>query len=278
MTTAVALPSEQQNAQPEKMTIGQVINWLRPELQRALPRGMDADRLARLALTVVRATPKLAQCTPESFAGSLLTSAALGLEPGVNGESYLVPYEDRRNHVVDCQLIIGYQGFAKLFWNSPQARHLDAQAVHERDAFDYEYGLSPSLRHKPAEGDRGRVTHYYAVGSLSNGGSHFVVLTADEVKALRSGKVGPSGNIADPMRWMERKTALRQLLKIMPRSTKLNVAMQADEAMGSDLREQSVPESLTTTAQPAALNAAQDPEATPEPGGADDPWKEPTDA
>ena len=272
MSTDIALPSEQQTA-PERMTVGQVITWLRPELQRALPRGMNADRLARVALTMVRATPKLAECTPESFAGALLTSAALGLEPGVNGESYLVPYEDRKNNTVECQLIIGYQGFAKLFWNNAAARHLDAQAVHERDHFAYEYGLDPFLRHKPADGDRGRVTHYYAVASLTNGGSHFVVLTADEVKKLRSGKVGPSGNIKDPMRWMERKTALRQLLKTMPRSVELNAAMQADEEMGTALREQKVPESITEAApaEPTALNASQDgdydnPE-TPEPEG-----------
>lgn len=271
MSADLALPSEQQT-EVEKPTIGKVITWLQPELQRALPRGMSADRLARVALTMVRATPKLAQCTPESFAGALLTSAALGLEPGVNGESYLVPYEDKRNRVVDCQLIIGYQGFAKLFWNSPAARHLDAQAVFERDAFDYEYGLNPYLRHRPADGDRGRVTHYYAVATLANGGSSFVVLTADEVKKLRGGKVGPSGNIADPMRWMERKTALRQLLKIMPRSTTLNAAMEADEALGTALREQKVPESITAAA-PAALNVGADEDfVIPEPGGPDDTW------
>src|SRR5258708_3628482 len=100
---------------------------------------MNADRMARLALTVLRKTPKLANCTAESFAGSLLTAASLGLEPG-NGEAYLVPYGK------ECQLIIGYQGFAKLFWQHPMAAHLDAQAVYANDDFDYAYGLDPFLR------------------------------------------------------------------------------------------------------------------------------------
>lgn len=234
--TDVALPSEKSHQQP---SIAALIQQMQPEIQRALPKGMDGDRIARLALTVLRQTPKLAQCTPASFAGSLLTAAALGLEPGVNGEAYLVPYKN------ECQLIIGYQGYAKLFWNNPLARHLDAQAVHENDEFDYEYGLTPALRHKPARGDRGEVIAYYAVATLSTGGSSFVVLSPEEVKKLRGGKVGTSGQIDDPMKWMERKTVLRQLVKTLPRSTMLNHALTADEQMGTSLRSQRAAQQIT---------------------------------
>lgn len=216
-------------------TIGELIQQLRPEIQRALPNGMNADRMARLALTVLRKTPKLAQCSAESFAGSLLTAASLGLEPG-NGEAYLVPYK------TECQLIIGYQGFAKLFWQHPMAAHLDAQAVYENDDFDYAYGLDPFLRHKPAKGDRGQVVEYYAVAKLKTGASAFVVLSAAEVKALRGGKVGTSGDIKDPMHWMERKTALRQLVKLLPRSTDMDRALATDERTGAGLHRDRVAE------------------------------------
>jgi recombination protein RecT len=238
-STEITLPSEK--AAEESQTIGSMIQALRPEIGRALPRGMDADRMARLALTVLRQTPELANCNPQSFAGSLLTAAALGLEPGVNGEAYLVPYKR------ECQLIIGYQGYAKLFWQNPLARHLDAQAVYANDEFEYEYGLRPVLRHVPASGDRGDLRYFYAVATLSTGGSSFVVLTPEEVKRLRGGKVGSSGGIADPMRWMERKTVLRQLIKTLPRSTALNVAVQADEEFGSSLRSKKVAEGLVDT-------------------------------
>ena len=250
--TDVALPSEQ-NA--EKPSLAAYLKAMMPEIQRALPKGMDADRIARLALTVVRQSEIQAQtsgrpqmsltaCSPASFAGALMTAAALGLEPGVNGEAYLVPYKR------ECQLIIGYQGYAKLFWQNPLARHLDAQAVHENDEFDYGYGTDPFLRHKPARGDRGEIIYYYAVASLATGGTAFVVLTPDEVKKLRGGKVGTSGNIDDPMRWMERKTALRQLIKTLPRSTMLNHALVADEALGTSLRAQRAAEQITGGQEP----------------------------
>jgi recombination protein RecT len=212
--TSIALPSD--NPAP---TITSTIAELKPQLQRALPRGMDADRIARLALTAVRKDKALAKCDPMSFAGALLTASALGLEPGVNGEAWLVAYGR------ECTFIPGYQGLAKLFYQHPLARHLECEVVYERDDFDYAKGTDPYLRHKPALGDRGQVVAYYAAASLSTGAKAFVVLTPDEVKALRGGKVGPSGKIADPMRWMERKTVLRQLFKLLPKSTTLQTAL-----------------------------------------------------
>lgn len=218
---------QQETAQP---TIASYISTLQPEIARALPKHLDADRVARLALTAVRRDPNLARCAPESFAGALLTAASLGLEIG-NGEAYLVPYGR------ECTFIPGYQGIVKLYWQHPLAEHIDAQTVYEHDDFDYAYGLDPYLRHKPAHGDRGAVVYYYAVAKLKSGARAFVVLTPDEVKELRGGKVGPSKSFkgGDPMRWMERKTALRQLLKTLPKSTTLVQALDADEQRGTTL-------------------------------------------
>lgn len=231
MSTVVRRPNTPAEAHPSLATF---ISRLTPEIARALPRHMDGDRMARLALTVVRKTPKLAECSPESFAGALLTCAALGLEPGVNDEAYLVPYKR------ECQLIIGFKGYAKLFYQHPLAANIDAQAVYENDEFDYQYGTDPFLRHKPALGDRGDVVAYYASARLTNGASAFVVLSPEEVKALRRGKVG-STDIPDPQRWMERKTALRQLIKLLPKSTEMSRAAAVDERPGSALRQQIEP-------------------------------------
>jgi len=218
-STAVARRRAEQEAAVAERS--RFIRAMVPEIGRALPKHLDADRMARLALTVVRKTPDLATCTVESFAGALLTASALGLEPGVNDEAYLVPYSG------ECTLIVGYQGYAKLFYQHPLAANLDAQAVREHDDFDYAYGLNPFLRHKPARGrDRGEVTEYYAVASLSTGASAFVVLSPEEIKKLRGGRIGPSGKIADPMRWMERKTCVRQLVKLLPKSANLARAVQ----------------------------------------------------
>lgn len=221
--------------QQQQSEIANYLQRLQPAIAGVLPKHLSAERVARIALTCVRKDPSLAECLPESFAGSLLTAAALGLEPGVNGEAYLVAYKR------ECTLIVGYQGLAKLFWQHPLAAHLDAQAVHEHDEFDYAYGLDPFLRHKPAVGDRGAVVAYYAVASLTTGAKVFVVLSPAEAKALRGGKTGSNGGIPDPMHWMERKTALRQLFKLIPKSPLLARALDADDRPGTELRRELAP-------------------------------------
>lgn len=237
--------------QQDKPTVWSAIEKLKPQMAQALPAHMPVDRMMRIALTMVRKDQidggHLADCTPESFSGALITASVLGLEPGINGEAYLVAYEDksqsrqRGSKVYECQLIVGYQGMAKLFYQHPLAEHLDAQAVHEHDDFDYGYGTSPYLKHKPAwRRERGKIVAYYATASLTTGASAFVVLSPDEVKALRNNKEGPQGKIADPMHWMERKTAIRQLLKLLPKSATLARAIEADEKGGHELQTQLV--------------------------------------
>jgi recombination protein RecT len=242
---------QQGGGAPVRTSLVKVLHDMRPEIERALPKGLDADRMARLALTVIRQVPKLALSTPESFAGALLTASALGLEPGLGSESeaWLVPYEDRKKGIVECQLILGYKGISKLFYQHPLARHLDAQVVYENDEFDYAYGSEQYLHHKPARGDRGAVIGYYAIATLSTGAMRIEFLTPEEVKAIR-GKEGPNGGIRDPQHWMERKTVLKQVLKPMPKSAVLSYALIADEKSGAQLAADKTPEAIT--GQPVA--------------------------
>ncbi len=241
-------------------TISGVLQVMIPELARAVPKGMDGDRIARIVQTEIRksrnakaagiARQSLDDCTQESFAGALLTSAALGLEPGVGGECYLIPYRDTRRRVVECQLIIGYQGIVKLFWNHPRAARIDAQWVGANDEFRYSKGLNPVLEHIPAAGDRGEPVFYYAIVEVTGAQPLWDVFTAEEIKTLRRGKVGSSGDIKDPQHWMERKTALKQVLKLAPKTTRLDSAIRFDDRPGTDLaRSQALalPPSLAAT-------------------------------
>lgn len=222
-------------------SLSTLVQQMRPEIARALPKHMDADRMSRLALTCLRQTPKLAACDPQSFLGALLTAAALGLEPGVGGEAYLVPFG------TECTLIVGYQGYAKLFWQHPLAKHLDAQVVYENDDFEYQLGLDPILRHRPAHGDRGKPVYYYAVASLTTGAAVFEVMTPAEVAAVRAPalKRTRGSQVDDPQHWMERKTVLRQLVKRLPKSTALSNAIAADERPGVQLAAQKIPEQIS---------------------------------
>lgn len=216
----------QRNEQP---SLAQQIERMRPEIARALPKHMDADRMARIALTTLRKTPKLANCSPESFLGALMTCSQLGVEPGATGEAYLVPFGR------ECTFVLGYKGMAKLFWQSPMAKSLDAQVVYENDQFDYEYGLEPYLRHKPVLGDRGRAVAYYAVATTVSGGSAFVVLSPQDVEKHRKfSKSGNSGPWRDHYDAMAKKTCVRELFKLLPVSVELAQAVAQDGTVRVD--------------------------------------------
>lgn len=214
------------NAGEPKQTIVQFLEQMKPQIQAALPVTISPDRFVRLALTTMRKTPKLQQCTPQSVVGSLLTAAALGLELDTTGEAYLVPYKN------EAQLIVGYQGVSKLFWQHPLAARLSAEYVCENDEFSYDKGLNPSLHHVPATGDRGPVVAYYAIVGLQTGATWFDVFTPDQIRKIRK-RSGASDGIDDPEHWMERKTALKQVLKLAPKSAQLAQAVRVDEQVGS---------------------------------------------
>ena len=222
------------------------IEKLGPSLRKVMGDERQTERLIRIAIAAARGSEKMQRATALSLAGSLMTASVLGLEPNTPaGECYLVPYENKKagrgqdgQFPVEAQLIVGYQGYVKLYRQHPMAGDIFAEAVYPEDDFEWARGTSPFIDHRPHPEKRAAdsaPTHYYAVAILANGAKPFVVLTADEVKELRKGKVGSSGDIADPQRWMERKTALRQLTKMLPKSTRLAMAAQVDESVGTEL-------------------------------------------
>ena len=179
---------------------------------------------------MIRQSPKLQRCRPESLLGALMTSAQLGLEPGPLGEAYLVPFGDQ------VTFIPGYRGLIKLAWNSGQLKNIAARVVHEADEFDYAYGLHPDLTHKPARGDRGGVTDVYACAVLLDGGAEFEVMSVADVEAIRNrSRAKSDGPWATDWEAMARKSAVRQLAKWLPMATVLNRAVNADGTVRTEL-------------------------------------------
>lgn len=254
MTTAAPAV---QNGKP---SLAQLIQQLRPEIARALPRHLNPDRMARIATTCLRQTPALARTTPESFLGALLTASQLGLEPGPTGEAYLVPYGNV------CTFVPGYRGLIKLARNSGQLRDIWAEVVFANDEFSYSLGLHRDLVHVPAKGERGQPIYVYAAAELTDGGRPFVVMSVDEVEAIRArSKAGRNGPWVSDWNAMARKTVVKQLAKWLPLSAEVTAAMSLDGTVRTEVG--ALAEVVPTyidgeidTSDDAALDAAQDAE------------------
>lgn len=236
--------STAQAPQQAEETVQSMIRSSWSAIAASLPDTMDSKRFARLVFNAVRKTPRLAEATATSMVGAVLTASALGLEIGLNNEAHLVPYKrttkDKSREWVEAQLIVGYGGVVKLFQQHPAARGVTTGWVGKNDRFDFAYGTAAFLDHKPAFGDRGEPIAFWAAYELANGTRDFLVLDPATVAKLRDKPLDEKRDVADPEHWMERKTVLRQVLKLAPKSTKLQWAFAVDEKPGGDLQRERV--------------------------------------
>ena len=201
-------------------------------IAQALPKHMNPERLMRVAITSVTSNPKLLECYVPTLIGGIIQCSQMGLEPNtVLGHAYLIPFYNSKKKRTDAQVIIGYKGLIDLARRSGQINSIAAHAVRKNDDFEYEYGLTEKLRHVPAEGDRGDITHFYAVAHMKDGGHAFEVMTAAAVTKIRNAGQGKNNPVwSDHFEEMGRKTAIRRLAKYLPLSVEMATAVAMEDA------------------------------------------------
>lgn len=238
------------SALPKPRQFPAMLEAFKHELKVALPAHLNPDRMARIALTCFRQNPTLAECEPASVFAAVVMASQLGLEPGLMGQAYLIPYNKkvkRRNEqgreveawVKECQLIPGYQGLVDLARRSGRIKSLEAHVVYANDQFVCRFGMTPELVHEPHwDGDRGEMRLAYAVAHLADGGTHVEVMTRSQIHAIRD----RSQNVQNAKKWgkatpwdtdeeqMWIKTVLRRICKYLPKSVELASALALDAA------------------------------------------------
>lgn len=214
------------------------ITKMEGEIAKALPSVLTPERFTCITLSALSATPKLAETTPQSFLGAMMTAAQLGLEPNTPlGQAYLLPYKNKG--VLECQFQLGYKGLIDLAYRSGQVSIIQAHAVHERDDFSYEYGLEPKLSHKPALRDRGEVYCYYAMFRTKDGGFGFSVMSKDDIQAHAEKFSQSYGSDFSPWKTnfdeMAKKTVLKRVLKYAPLKSDFVKAVAGDGTIKHDI-------------------------------------------
>ncbi len=200
---------------------------LKPQMALALPKHMNADRMTRLALTAFSSDSKMQECSFKSIASSLMTAGALGLEPGVNGACYLIPYKGT------CTLVPGWKGLTDLVSRSGRAS-VWTGAVFEGDEFDYALGDRPFVTHRPGdETDPDKLTHVYAIGRVN--GSDYPVIEVWSMRKIwahrdKGNKQGAKHYSYRHPEMYARKIPLLQVLKYMPSSIEVANAIALSDA------------------------------------------------
>lgn len=206
-------------------TIFDVIQAGAKQFATALPKHINSDRFVRIAITTIRQNPKLAQCNQESLLGALMVSAQLGLEPGVLGQCYLIPYGR------ECQFQIGYKGMIELLRRSGQLKDIYAYSVYENDEFEMTYGLNRDLKHKPNLQDRGNFIGCYCVAVLKDDARAFEYMTKEEIEAhgKKFSKTYGNGPWKTDFEAMAHKTVVKKMLKWLPVSVEFLEMANKDE-------------------------------------------------
>ena len=228
-------------AKAEKKTMQAYIKAMEPAIKKALPSVITPERFTRMVLSALSSTPKLAECSPQSFLAAMMTAAQLGVEPNTAlGQAYLLPYRNHGN--MECQFQLGYKGLIDLAYRSGEVSVIQAHTVYENDVFEYELGMDPKLRHVPAKANRGEAVAYYAMFKTKDGGYGFEVMSVDDVQrhAQRYSKSYGSGS--SPWRSnfdeMAKKTVLKRALKYAPLKSDFVRGVAQDETIKAELSDE----------------------------------------
>lgn len=228
---------------------------IKAQIARALPQHMTADRLIRVACTTLLRVPKLAECDQTSFMQALLTCSQLGIEPD-NRRAYLIPFENRKMNIVECQLIIGFMGLIELAKRSGEVSSWKAETVKERDEFSWENG---NISHRVNwREDRGKLQCVYSVVRLANGDIDTEVMTLAEVEAIKSrSRASSSGPWVSDFEEMAKKTVIRRHSKRLTLSPDFHEALEKDGDKLAEIRNVTTRAELSTQTNPFTAPAIE---------------------
>lgn len=185
--------------------------------------GISAKEFMVKTINAVKKSPELLKCTPQSLFGSVMYFAEIGLPFNTpEGFGYILPYKNKG--ILEATPIVGYKGLVEIAYRNPKVKSIRIQSVYENDEFDYEYGTSEYIKHKPKiTGFRGNLLAVYAIVKIDGIEPLFVVVHKPELdkiqKLSKSGgsEYSPYNNGTDVFNVMQSKVAIKLLFKTLPK-------------------------------------------------------------
>lgn len=218
-------------------TMKDLVEAQRGAIERQLGGAMNSDAFVRAVLSEITKQPKLMQADPKTVLGGVMLAAQLKLEIGSGlGEFYLTPRREKGRDV--CLPIIGYQGYVKLVLRSDMVLNVEAFLVREGDDFTYgassDRGMFYDWQPRDFDEDRPWIG-VVASARMKGGGTTWVYLTRGQVMARRPHYWDKGTPWQTHEEEMSKKTAVRALVKFLPKSTDLGQAIEADENKASQV-------------------------------------------
>ncbi len=209
--------------------------------------GISEDEFMITALNAIKKVPKLLNADRASLFGAILTSAELGLPPNTPMQlSYIIPYSRKVKgqggweNVLEAQFQIGYMGWLEIMQRNPKVKSINSGVVYDKEEWHYNPGLREPFSHKPlSPSNRGVAIGAYAIAWITGSDVPKVTfLYKEEIEMFKKISQGAASDYSpwndvdkDPMKWMWRKTAIKQLAKELPKTRELAKAYVQDTAV-----------------------------------------------
>ncbi len=210
---------------PNKLTVFRhELDTMVPQFGSALPAHISADRFARVLMTAVQNnTDLLAKADRRSLWNAAMRAAQDGLLPD-GREGAIVLYGAQATWM---PMIAGLR---KKVRNSGELATWEVHVVHANDAFEYELGDDPFIRHKPTLQEPGPVVAAYSIATLKSGEKSREVMSVAAINKVRD--VSKAKNSGPWVQWYEemcRKVVARRHSKVLPMSTDLDDIIRRDD-------------------------------------------------
>lgn len=236
--------------QPNVELISNFKNTLNKYQSMILPallakHGITTEQFVQVVTSEVKKNEKLLQAfkeSPASMFASILAGAEIGLIPSdMIGEFYLIPRnikQENGKYKMMVTPLVGYKGLVSILLRSGDITRIHTEIVYEGDEFEAIYGLEPNIIHKPnfnAPRSADKITHAYAVAKNKVGEYQFTVMSRGEILAIKNMSRYDNelyfNDKKNPNRWMEKKAALIQLSKMLPKDYYSKKAIGMDTMM-----------------------------------------------
>ena len=186
-------------------------------LKRLLPFEGAVQKFEELTELAILRDMNLLQCDRLSLLKAIIWCAQKDMEPGVDDGVWLIPFKG----IVTP--IPAYKGLIKKAVQTESVLDVQPFPVFFGDTFEYGYGLSPFIDHKPPKlgNPRGELIGVYVVITMPDGSKRFWVMDRPDVEKIRNAsaayKAKPNeGPWHDWFEAMAMKTVIKQGLKYIP--------------------------------------------------------------
>ena len=178
-------------------------------LEKIMPKGVDAERFKEIARVSLQENPKLMDCEIKGLVNCFIQVAVSGLDTysPSRREAWIVPMG------MTAEVHIGYQGFKKMALRQKNVASIEARCVYENEIYEVDFmNKKQPVIHKSTRKPKGELTDVYCLITLKNGDVYLETMDKGQIDAVRL--CAKTQNVwSKHYDEMARKTVIKRALK-----------------------------------------------------------------